>query len=170
VELGDNRGIVMRVTERHQPQAIPFDDVADDIRNGIETERAQVLAQEAFEDARSRLESGESASQVAGAYDANWQTFELVRRNAADIPGSILQQAFLLARPENDSKSIGEATLPGGGKALITVTRVQDGQVDSLTEAELNGMRGFLADRVSRLEFAALFETLREQASIKRAD
>jgi hypothetical protein len=31
-------------------------------------------------------------------------------------------------------------------------------------------MRGFLADRVSRLEFAALFETLREQASIKRAD
>jgi hypothetical protein len=75
-----------------------------------------------------------------------------------------------LARPENDSKSIGEATLPGGGKALITVTRVQDGQVDSLTEAELNGMRGFLADRVSRLEFAALFETLREQASIKRAD
>jgi peptidyl-prolyl cis-trans isomerase D len=170
VEFGDSRAIVMRVSERHEPKLIAFDDVADEIRNGVETERARALAEQAFEEARSRLESGASAAEVAQGYDANWQTFEQVRRNAAEIPRGILQQAFALPRPPEGGKSVGQATLPAGGTALITVTRVQDGQVEALTEAELNSMRGFLADRVSRLEFSALYETVREAASIKRVE
>jgi peptidyl-prolyl cis-trans isomerase D len=169
-EIGEGRAVVMRVTDRHEPEPISFEEVADAIRDEIETERARALAQEAFDDARSRLESGESVSDVATAHEVNWQTFELVRRNAAEVPRAVVQEAFLLPRPGADGKSIGQAALPAGGIALVTVTRVRDGQVDALTEAELNGMRTFLADRTSRLEFAALFETLREAAAIRRAD
>ncbi len=78
--------------------------------------------------------------------------------------------AFDLPRPGSDGKSVGEAELPRGGMAVVAVTRVEDGDVQALTDAELAGMRQFLGDRVSRLEFAALFETLRREASIARPE
>lgn len=170
VELGDGQAVVARVAQRHPSQAIPLDEVAADIRDEIEFERATRLAEQAHTEARQKLEGGASAAEVADEYTANWQTFEGVRRNATEVPRSVLQTAFDLPRPGDDGKSIGEATLPTGGLALVTVTRVEDGVVSELTEAELRGMRGFLADRVSRLEFGALYQTLQEQASIQRPD
>ena len=159
----------MRVTEHHPPEPIPFEEVAGEIRDEIETERARALAQEAFEAARAELEAGSSAADVASEYGGNWQRFELVRRDAAAVPRSVLQAAFELARPAQGGKSVGRAELPTG-PALVTVTRVQDGDVAALTEAELNGMEAFLGDRAARLEFSALFETAQSAASIRRAD
>jgi peptidyl-prolyl cis-trans isomerase D len=162
--------VVLRVTERHASQAIPLDDVAADIRDDIEVERATLLAEEAHQSARERLEAGDNTADVAAAHEANWQTFEAVRRNDTQVPRAVLQTAFELPRPAKGNKSIGEATLPAGGLALVTVTQVRDAQVSELTEAELRGMREFLAGRVSQLEFAALVETLRADASIQRPD
>src|SRR5690606_19645658 len=99
VEVGEGRAIVMRVTEHHPPEPIPFEEVANEIRDEIETERARALAQEAFEAARAELEAGSSAADVASEYGGNWQRFELVRRDAAAVPRSVLQAAFELARP-----------------------------------------------------------------------
>ncbi|HEX7037247.1 MAG TPA: SurA N-terminal domain-containing protein [Pseudomonadales bacterium] len=169
VEVGDGRAIVMRVTEHHPPEPIPFEEVADDIRGEIEMERARVLAQEAFEAARAELEAGTSAAAVASEHGGNWQRFELVRRDAAQVPRAVLQAAFALARPPEGGKAVGRAELPTG-PALVTVTRVQDGDVAALTEGELNGMKAFLGDRAARLEFGALYETARSGASVRRAD
>lgn len=169
VEYGDNQAAVVRVTQRHEPEPIPFEEVADDIRAELELERARALAAEAFAQARERLEAGDSASAVARDYSANWQTFELVRRNASEVPRAVLETAFDLPRPPEDDKSIGRAELPSGGSALVTVTRVRDGSPDTLTASELEGMRGFLTNRVAQLEFSSLYETVRQDASIQRA-
>src|SRR5690606_16271356 len=126
-------------------------------------------ALEAFEAARAQLEAGVSASDVTSEHGGNWQRFQLVRRDAADVPRAVLQAAFELARPPEGGRVVGRADLPNG-PALVTVTRVQDGDVAALTEAELNGMRTFLGNRVARLEFGALYETAQAAASIRRAD
>ncbi|MEQ8860188.1 MAG: SurA N-terminal domain-containing protein [Pseudomonadales bacterium] len=170
VEIGDGRAVVVRVRERHPPEPIPFEAVADDIRSAIEAERAQTLLEESQLAALTRLRAGDGVSEVAESYGVNWQTFESVRRNTTEVPRAVLQAAFALPHPEAGGKSIGEARLPDGGGAVVTVTRVEDGDVQALTEAELSGMQNFLADRVARLEFAALFETLRAEASVQRSD
>lgn len=169
VEYGDNRAMVMRVTERQAAQPIPFDEVAEEIRSELELDRARTLAGQAFAEARERLEAGDSTAAVASDYGANWQTFELVRRNTREVPRGVLETAFDLPRPADDDKSIGRADLPSGGTALVTVTRVRDGSPDTLTTSELEGMRGFLTDRAARLEFSSLYETVRQDASIERA-
>lgn len=169
VEVGDGRAIVMRVAEHHLPEPIPFEDVAGEIREEIETERARALAQEAFAAARRSLEEGVSAADVAREHGGNWQRFELVRRNATEVPRAVLEVAFGLPRPAEGGKSVGAAEMPTG-TALVTVTRVQDGDRAALTQAELDGMKAFLADRAARLEFGALFETVQSGASIRRAD
>jgi len=170
VETGATAAVVMRVAERHPPEQIPFEEVAGEIRNAMEAERAGELAREAHAQALARLQAGESVSQVAADLEANWQRFDAVRRNATEVPRAVLEAAFALPRPGSDGKSVGEATLPRGGVAVVTVTRVDDGSVQALTDSELAGMRQFLGNRVSQQEFAALFETLRQEASVARRD
>ncbi len=170
VELGPDRAVVMRVTERHPPEQIPFEEVAEQIRSEIETERARALAREAHAAAQAQLAAGEGAAEVASAHGLEWRTFEAARRSQAGVPRPVLDAAFALPRPGDTGKSIGDAVLPDGGLALVTVTRVQDADVAALPEAELDGMRRFLGNRVAQLEFGGFFESLREEASIRRAD
>lgn len=170
VETGEDRAVVVRVAERHPAAPIPLEEVAEDIRYEIETERARTLAEEAHGDALQQLRDGAAAAAVAEAFDANWQTFQGMRRDASEVPRAILQAAFDLPRPASNGKSIGEAALPSGGLAVVTVTRVEDGGADQLSERDLEGMRAFLSNRVANQEFAALFETVRQEASIQRPE
>lgn len=170
VETGEDRAVVVRVAERHPAAPIPLEEVAEDIRYEIETERARTLAEQAHGQALERLREGAAAAAVAEEFDANWQTFQGMRRDASEVPRAILQAAFDLPRPGADGKSVGQAELPSGGMALVTVTRVEDGGADQLSERDLEGMRSFLSNRVANQEFAALFETIRNGASIQRPE
>ena len=142
VALTDNRAVVARVKARYEPEAIPLDDVRDDIRAAIASEKARVALREAQ------------------------QTFELVSRSSADAPRAVLSAAFSLPRPGEREKSVGEATLDDGSVAVVTVTRVVDGDVSVMAEREIESMRGFLGNRVASLDFAGLTTTLEREASI----
>ncbi|HEY5680053.1 MAG TPA: SurA N-terminal domain-containing protein [Pseudomonadales bacterium] len=166
VALTDNRAVVARVKARYEPEAIPLDDVRDDIRAAIASEKARVALRQAQQNALARVRSGESVSAVADDYGLGWQTFELVSRSSADAPRAVLSAAFSLPRPGEREKSVGEATLDDGSVAVVTVTRVVDGDVSVMAEREIESMRGFLGNRVASLDFAGLTTTLEREASI----
>lgn len=166
VALTDNRAVVARVKARYEPEAIPLDDVRDDLRAAIASEKARVALRQAQQNALARVRSGESVSAVADDYGLGWQTFELVSRSSADAPRAVLSAAFSLPRPGEREKSVGEATLDDGSVAVVTVTRVVDGDVSVMAEREIESMRGFLGNRVASLDFAGLTTTLEREASI----
>ncbi len=166
VSLTDNRAVVARVKARYESQPIPLNDVRDDIRAALASEKARVALREAQQDALARVRAGESVSAVADDYGLGWQTYELVSRSAAEAPRAVLATAFSLPRPGEREKSVGEAALDDGSAAVVTVTRVVDGDVAVMAEREIESMRGFLADRVASLDFAGLTGTLESDASI----
>lgn len=170
VRYADDHAIVARVTERHPPEPIALDAVAEDIRADIELERARALVTRASAEALARLEAGEGTAAVAEDYGISWQSFEGIRRNDAQVPRNVVQTAFALPRPTPGDKTLGQATLPAGGQAVVTVTRVEDADVAALPASELQGMRGFLASRVSEQEFGALFQTYYDRARIRRVE
>ncbi len=167
VEYLEHRAVVARVTARHEPEAIPFDEVAGNIREQIAGERARLEIETARADALSRLEAGDNVSDIASAYDLSWHTVSLARRGQPDIPQEVNRAAFNLPRPA-DGKSIGSADGADGTRYLITVTRVEDGDLATMTEAEIDGMRRFLANRASNLDFDAFYQALEKEASIDR--
>lgn len=168
VQPEPGRAIVARVVERHAAEPIPLDGVAGQIRERLAAERARTLAEEARSAAQARVEAGEPTAEVALAYGLNWQRFESVTRSAQDVPREILDAVFKLDRPGEGGKSVGTAELAGGGSAVVTVTRVQDGSMDTLTKDELDGLRRLVADRTARLDFGGFYETLEREASIRR--
>lgn len=170
IELDEGRAVVVRATEHHPPEPVPFEAVASEIRDAMETERARALARDARASATARLEAGESVAEVAADYESSWQTFEGVRRSSAEVPQTVIRTAFDLPRPGDSGKSLGEVALPAGDPALVVVTRVRAGDPEALPEAERASMRRFLEDRVARVEFDGFFESLRAEASVHRAD
>ncbi|MGA1371468.1 MAG: SurA N-terminal domain-containing protein [Pseudomonadales bacterium] len=162
--------LVARVIKRHEPIAIPFDTLAEQLKSEMVTEAAAALAEEARSAAEERLRKGEAAAEIALTYGLSWQRVESARLGATDVPREVLDAAFRLDRPAADGKTVGTAPLSEGGTALITVTRVQDGSLGALTTAERQGLERIVAERVARLEFGSFYETLEEQASIRRFD
>lgn len=167
VEYLEHRAVVARVTARHEPQAIAFEDVAEAIRAQIASERARLEIETAHAQALARLNAGDNVSDIASAYDLSWQTHSLARRSQPGIPPEVLRTAFELSRPTGD-KSVGSAEGADGTRYLITVTRVEDGDLATMTESEIDGMRRFLANRASNLDFDGFFQALEKEASIDR--
>jgi peptidyl-prolyl cis-trans isomerase D len=170
IEMTDNRAVVARVTARHAPQPIPLDDVREDIRAELVAERARVVAEESHQAALARIQAGESVSVVADDYDVQWQTFALANRTGSELPAPVLEAAFTLPRPADGEKSVGSSALDDGGHAVITVTRVVDGDLSIMAESEIEGLRVSLDQRAGNLDFAAFYATLEREASISRPE
>ena len=170
VEHGPSSAVVMRVSERHRPVPIAFDEVQSDIREEIVAERSRRMADEAHESALARIEAGESVATVADEYGLQWQRYELVRRNSTEVPAEVLQSAFSLQRPLAGGKSVGEVQLADGDPAVVTVTRVEDIEADALSESEISGVQTFLADRASRTDFEGFYQSVEAEASIRRPE
>ncbi|MGE0622526.1 MAG: SurA N-terminal domain-containing protein [Pseudomonadales bacterium] len=167
VEYLESRAVVARVTARHEPEVIPLEEVADTIRDQIAGERARLEIEKAHADAVARLEAGDNVSAVASDFGLSWQTHTLVRRSQSGIPPEVLTAAFSLPRPAAD-KSVGSAQSASGTRYVVTVTRVEDGDLATMTEADIEGMRRFLANRASNLDFDGFFQALEKEASIDR--
>jgi peptidyl-prolyl cis-trans isomerase D len=168
VEYLDNRAVVSRVVARHEPQAIALEEVAEQIREEIFTERARIEIETAQAAALARVEAGESVVEVAADAGLVWQTHELVRRNQPGLPPEVLSTAFNLPRPAENDKRVGSAEAVDGSRFVVTLTRVEDGDVSTMTETEIDGMRQFLASRASNLDFDGYFSALEQNASIER--
>ncbi len=119
-------------------------------------------------DALTRLRAGERVSRVADDYGLEWQTVQLAVRDQRSIPREVVQFAFTLPRPTQGDKSLGEAALSSGDKTIVTVTRVLDGDMSTMSEAEVQAVKSELENRSSQMDFAALYQTLKDEASIKR--
>jgi peptidyl-prolyl cis-trans isomerase D len=170
VEYAPGNAIVMRVAERHPAEQIPLAALDQELRALIVNERARSLAQTAREAALARVEAGDPVADVAATYGLNWQRFESATRSSQDIPREVLEAAFRLQRPVAGDKTVGTAQLGSGGSAIVTVTRVQEGDMDLMSEADIAGLRRFVADRTTRLDFGGFYETLEREASIRRVN
>jgi peptidyl-prolyl cis-trans isomerase D len=170
IEYLENRAVVARVTARHAPQPIPLEEVRDEIRAEFVSERARLEIDQAHALALERVESGEAVSEVADDFGLQWQAHELVRRNEPGIPGEVLSTSFSLPRVLPGEKQVGSASAADGARYVVTVTRVEDGDLSTMTETEIAGVEQFLVMRGSNLDFEGYYSALEQDASIRRLE
>ncbi len=168
IEQGDDRAVVARVLS-HQPRQLrPLADVRPEIEALLVRQSARQALAEAHEAALARVEAGESTAAVADDYGLSWQTVESARRADERVPAAVLEAAFAVPRPPEDGKSVGFASLDEEGEAVVTVTRVVEGDAAALADAELDGLRQLLLARGQRLDFEALYQSYLADADISR--
>ncbi len=167
IELGD-QVLVVRVDNQHLPEPIPLAEVAEAIRATLVDEKAFVAIEAAKEEALERLRNGASVTEVAETYGQRWRTFEAITRaTGEDIPQPVLDTAFELPRPPEGEKTIGEASLPDGS-AIVTVTRVLQGDVNVTTDAEIAQLEQGLINRARQIGYSSFFRAAEEKVGVSR--
>jgi peptidyl-prolyl cis-trans isomerase D len=163
----DKNAYVMRVKEHRPPVERALVDVSDAIRNKLIKEAAADRAREAAADAMGRVANGDPSAVIAADAKVDWQLVPGASRTTQGVDREILKAAFDLPRP-GDARSVTSTDLADGTVAVVTVTAVKDGDYGALTETERASIRSQLARRIGNEEFAGLFTTLRDAASIER--
>ena len=168
VEYEDGRAVVARVVERYPPSVESFEAVRPRIEEMLIEQAARTALLVARSAALQQIREGASVTAAADAHGLAWETFELAARSEEAVPAGVLAAAFALPKPADGGRSVGEASLEDEGEAVVTVTRVVDGDLAALSEAELETMRTYFASRGGSLEFAALQAALAADADIDR--
>lgn len=167
IELDPDTVVVLRVKEHKKTEQLPFEQVADSIREHLLKQRAAEDAKSRGETLLSKLRQGhtpvEQSQQTEG-----WQVVEAAARNQDGIAPSILQAVFRMPKPAAaDKPSFAGVTLPNGNYVLIRLTGVSEPE-DGLSEEEKGMYRRFLASRSGQQDFAAFRRQLQSGAEIER--
>ena len=168
VEYADGRAVVARVREHYPSVVKSFADVEQAIGESLIEQAARQALFAARSDALRQIRDGASVSDVANSHGLDWETFELATRAGGTAPADVLSAAFALPRPPEGGRSVGAASLGVEGEALVTVTRVVDGDLAAVSDQELETMRAYFASRGGTLDFAALQAALDADADIDR--
>ena len=168
VEYADGQAAVARIAKLHPAALQPFDEVSESIEELLTGQAARDALLLARNEALQQVRDGASVTAVADGHGLAWETFELALRDRGSAPETVLSAAFALPRPADGERSVGEAGLGDEGAALVTVTRVVDGELGTLSDAELDTLREYFASRNGNLEFASLQTALDSSADIER--
>ena len=168
LEYGANRAVVARVGEHHVPMVKPLDEVRSEIEALLIEREARARLAQAHAAALARVRAGDSVAAVADEHGLAWETLEAAARTDPRPPPAVLEAAFALSRPEESGKSVGVAALDAGGEAIVTITRVVDGDVSTLADSEMEGLRQLFVTRSETLDYEALYQGYLADADISR--
>ena len=118
------------------------------------------------------MSAGESVAEIARDVGVEWQTVEAANRSPrtaqeAAVPGEVRRFAFSLPRPPEGEKSVGVVDLADGA-ALVTVTRVEQGDVNTLAQAEVEQLRQIAQQRAARQSFQGLLRAAEDRLGVDR--
>jgi len=163
------QAVVVRVVDHREASTRPLDEVRDEIIADLRKERARTLAAEAATAGADQLRGGADWSAVAG--ESKIEEPGLVGRNDPKLPAAVRTTAFTLPIPAAASASIGTATLENGDAAIVRVSKVEDGPVETVGldgKPAATDPSSMLGQLLGRQAFDAVLKDMEARAKIER--
>ena len=146
LELESGVALILRVAERQLARAPALAEVRQEIKDQLQLiggrERAKVVAAAALV----RLNDGDDRAEVAADLDVEWVEKKDALRNASDVDGAVLKQAFALDEPLGEQGYYVSVDTERG-VMLVTVTGVTLDNAASVPETRQKSERRGLENR-----------------------
>jgi peptidyl-prolyl cis-trans isomerase D len=171
INIGDDKVVVVRVTDHKPPQQRPLAEVQGEVEARLREQGARKAAEAAAMAAAARAGAGEALVTVVGPGIQPVPKQSLGRTGSESVPAGIVKAAFKVVRPEPGKVSSGTAVLPNGDAAVIVVSAVRSGGVAATPEQQA-AQTVEIAQRATQqaavAEFTAYTSELQRTAKIKR--
>jgi peptidyl-prolyl cis-trans isomerase D len=164
VELGEDRLVLVKVTEHHKAAVKPLAEVRAEIEGILQQERAVTAAKAAAEEALKRLQGGETLAEVAKSLGVTGEPVRFIGRADPSVPAALRSAVFDAARP-TDKPIIKLATLDDGTSALVVVSRSRTAD-NSANPALAEQQKQSLMQRAAQGDVAAYVNEVRAQAKV----
>ncbi len=127
LELGDDRVVVIRVSE-HQESAIrPFEEVQQRIIEKLRQEQAQAKAEDEGNEILALLAENADIESIAKERELEWSHPDPIKRNALEIDQAVVQKAFRIPAPDDNQPSFDGLTIDSGDFSVVGVFSIVDG-------------------------------------------
>lgn len=168
IELEDDQVLVLRVVEHEAEHPQAFEEVKDRIRATLKREKASKLAAAKGEELLKSLQGGStSLEQLAEENSWKLEPAATIKRNSTAVPAAVRDTAFGLPRPTSDKPAVGGVALGNGDYALLSVSKVTDGDPSKLDEEARKAGKEQLARIKGEAQFNLMGRYLREHAKVE---
>jgi peptidyl-prolyl cis-trans isomerase D len=130
IELPDGSALMLRVADKRPPQALPLEEVREQVVERLALDKAREQAAQQGVEAVKKLRDGADPAEVAASLGASLEAPGPVTRTEARVPPPVRARAFALQRPGDDGPVIDGLALDGARYAVVILDAVLDPQVD----------------------------------------
>ncbi|HTJ17709.1 MAG TPA: SurA N-terminal domain-containing protein [Steroidobacteraceae bacterium] len=172
VTVGEDRALVLRVTDHKAAEPRPLESVSAQIREQLKTQRMReaAAAQGAF--AMARLQKGEPWASVASALKLTAVGKRFMNRQDSVAPPAIVRSAFLAPNTEfSEAKPyFGGVTTDDGNYAVYAVTQVRNADPSKEAATEKSARKRRAEVQSGQGEFAAYVDEAERTTKIVKND
>ena len=166
IELDRETTVVVRVKDKIPARQLALDEVRDTLEAELRREQAEAALQTRLEQLLAGLESGQTLADQAP--ELSWNETSAAEREQQGMPAAVNRKAFEIPRPTGADASFAAVRLPGGDRALVKVSAVQEPDLSDVEPELKRQMAAFLASRNGQLDYQLHVEALTEAAEIER--
>lgn len=169
VALGEDRFVIVKVTEHRKAAPRPLAEVRDEVVAALRKQKATEAARAAAEAALARVRAGEALNEVARAYGVTAESPRFVGRGDPSVSAKVLEAAFAARRPA-PGKPVAEAvTLDrDGGAAVLLLTQARVAPQTDNSALRTQRIQQ-AAQQAGRSDAAAYVLELRRQADVEKS-
>ena len=120
VLVGEDRLVLVKVTEHNKPQPQPVAEVRDTIVAAIKKERGSEAALKAAQDGQAKLQAGTSFDDVAKQLGVSSEPARFVARSDSTLPAQLRE--FVFNSPKPNKPVYRAVALQTGGAAVVAIT------------------------------------------------
>jgi peptidyl-prolyl cis-trans isomerase D len=173
VLVGEDRLVLVKVTEHSKPQPKPVAEVRDGIVAAIKKDRGSEAALKAAQEGQAKLQAGTSFDDVARQLGVSSEPARFVARTDSTLPPQLRELVFNSPKPA-DKPVYRAVALQTGGAAVVAVTALRneapqvdkDKVADQLRQQSVQVKQD--ANRHGQADAAAYVEEMRRTADVRK--
>ena len=167
IEFESGRMVVVRAFDHEPPRALALDEARAQVIGTLQAEARRSAVTERGRDVLAELRGGRDADAVAADTGLEWSRFEDVGRAGGALSERLREVAFRMPRPESGSARFDGVVDANGDFVVISLARVDDGDVSTLSDDEGRSLGRTLEADIGRIMFDAFVRGRREATDVQ---
>ena len=167
IEFGPGRAVVVRTFGHELSRPLDVEEARGMIVATLRAEAARSAVIRRGQELLAGLRRGRSLDDVAADAGLEWTLFENVERFGGGLAEQVLEVVFRMPRPETGVPPFDGVLDDGGDFAVLSLSRVEDGDIASLSENEIRALRQALETELGRTSFDAFIRSRRLSADVR---
>ena len=167
IEFEPGRVVVVRAFDHEPSRELNLEQAWADVAAALQADARREAVSERGRALLGDLRSGRDAEAVAADAGLEWSRFEDVGRFGGGLSAQLLEVAFRMPRPGSGTAQFDAMVDDGGDFVIVSLSRVDDGDVSSLSDDETGTLRRTLEADHGRTMFDAFVRSRRRSADVK---
>ncbi len=167
IKAGEDRAVVLRVTEHRPVRLRPLEEVRGDVEKAVKDEKTAALAAQRGATLIERARAGSDFAILAVEAGASVvRTDQMLGRTSQDAPAEVLTAIFRAPRPADGKPSYEGVALPAGGFSVFRVDEIVPGNPEDIPREQSDARKTLLARQAGISEVTTLAIDLRKDAKV----